>query len=145
MLKLAFSPGKGRGDFAARKISAGEIIEECPVIIVPSRERENLKKTVLIHYFFQWGDAPGSDCAICLGLGSIYNHAEVPNAKYFRLFESFLIRFVALKEILEGEEICTNYNGKQQGRSFYNFDTPTCSSASSNANATLRTGQKSAG
>lgn len=111
MIRMGLTEDRGRGVFATRRIEAGEVLEEAPVIVIPHDQRDHVKRTALFHYFFQWGSSSQSDCAICLGLGSIYNHDANPNAKYVRVFDQQVIRFVALRGISEGEEICTNYNG----------------------------------
>lgn len=41
----------------------------------------------------------------------MYNHSYNPSAQYIKDFKNNLIRFVAIKDIEEGEEIFVNYNG----------------------------------
>lgn len=113
MLRLGISPGRGRGVFAARAIRAGEILEDAPVVVVPAHEVAQLKRTCLFGYYFLWGEASG-EAAICLGYGSMYNHSDSPNANYQRCFPQESIRFRALRDIAEGEEIFTNYHGARQ-------------------------------
>lgn len=117
MLRVENSHNRGRGVFANRKINAGEIIEDAPVIIISAIELENLKRTDLYRYFFQWNCEQGECGAICLGLGSIYNHSPTPNAKYIRIFEKKIIRFITLKPIHKDEEVLTNYNGNSKNKS----------------------------
>jgi SET domain-containing protein len=103
---------KGRGVFAKRDIRAGEILEDAPVIVLPADQREMVLRTHLYEYVFQWGK---DRVAVCLGWGSIYNHSRNPNACYVRHFEERYIRFEALRDIHQGEEILTNYNGNPCG------------------------------
>jgi SET domain-containing protein len=103
---------RGRGIFATQNIIAGEVLEDAPVIVLPSEQREAILHTHLYEYVFQWGKG---QVAVCLGWGSLYNHSRTPNARYVRHFEERLIRFEALRDILAGEEIVTNYNGNPGG------------------------------
>ena len=121
MLRIDESPGKGRGVFALRKYAAGETIEDAPVIVLPASQREYLKKTSLFHYFFNWGEREDSDCAVCLGFGSLYNHSTNPNAKYTRIYANQIMRFLAIKDIEKGDEICTNYNGSAFTKQLISF------------------------
>jgi len=104
-------PGAGRGVFAAEGIAAGEVIERCPVVPLPDRkDRARLRKTGLVNYYFLWGDRRDRT-AICLGWGSVYNHSFSPNARYEKRMEDARMDFIALRDILPGEEITVNYNG----------------------------------
>lgn len=104
------SDGRGRGIFARRDFAEGELIEECPVIVVPAAEVEHVGRTVLASYHFRWGGT-GDDSAIALGFGSLYNHAHDPNAMYVKKYEQQTIAFVSLRAIASGEEITVSYNG----------------------------------
>jgi uncharacterized protein len=100
---------RGRGIFAGRKFVKGEIIEKCPIIVIPAAEWEYIEKTVLYNYCFSWGKDM-EDAAIALGLGSLYNHSYTPNALYINNLPQMSIEFISLKDIEEGEEITVNYN-----------------------------------
>jgi len=110
VIVVGASPGKGRGVFASRRIQAGDIIEEAPVVVLPGAEIEHLDRTVLQDYYFLWG-ADEKDAAILLGLCSLCNHSYQPNAVFLPCPETCTIRFVALRDIEAGEEVTTNYNG----------------------------------
>ena len=110
MIVVGASPGKGRGVFASRRIQAGDIIEEAPVVVLPGAEIEHLDRTVLQDYYFLWGDDE-KDAAILLGLCSLCNHSYQPNTVFVLRPATRTIRFVALRDIDAGEEITTNYNG----------------------------------
>ena len=100
-------PQAGRGVFAKNPIKKGEIIEECPVLVLPRKDYFTVKKTVLHNYYFMWGRVT---CGICLGFGSLYNHFYEPNATYKKSIKEHIIKFVAIKDIKKGEEITVNYN-----------------------------------
>ena len=99
----------GRGVFATRDYSNGEIIEVCPVIVLDEADTKIIDKTILYNYYFSWG-ADIDKAAIALGNGSLYNHSYHPNAKYIKKFDKDEVHFVAIKTILNGEEIFVNYN-----------------------------------
>lgn len=100
------SPGRGRGVFATRVFQEGDLIETCPVIVVPEGEIED--DTALDPYTFRW---TATTVAIVLGLGGLYNHSYRPNAIYRRRVEAREMEFIAHRDIHAGEEIFVNYNG----------------------------------
>jgi uncharacterized protein len=107
---------RGRGVFAVDAIAEGVEIEECPVIVVPAAEVPALVQTVLRDYHFLWGPA-GDASAIALGYGSLYNHADDPNALYVRKTDLGVLSFVSIRAIRAGEEITVSYNGGVGDRS----------------------------
>jgi uncharacterized protein len=111
--EIYFGPSElhGKGVFAARDMEAGEIIEICPVLVFPKSELPHIRQTMLDDYYFDWGD-DGAFYAVCLGYGSLYNHAYEPNAEYGMDFAAETIDFYAVKAIKAGEEITVNYNGE---------------------------------
>ncbi|HTA92429.1 MAG TPA: SET domain-containing protein, partial [Polyangiaceae bacterium] len=112
---LGVSQRKGRGVFARRPITAGEVFETAPVLVVPAAQWSSVEKTVFFDYTFEWG-WDGEAAAIALGYGSLYNHSYTPNARYEKRLEDAAIDFVALRELEVGEEILINYNGKPEAR-----------------------------
>jgi hypothetical protein len=100
-------PKAGRGVFASGNIKREEVIEKCPVLILPRKDYPNLKKTALRNYYFMWGK---STAAVCFGYGSLYNHSYQPNATYKKRVKEQTIEFVAITDIKKGEEITVNYN-----------------------------------
>ncbi len=100
-------PKAGRGVFAAVNIKKGEVIEQCPVFIMPRKDYKTLKTTALRDYYFMWGK---TTCVICFGYGSLYNHSYQANATYKKYIEEQTIDFIAIKDIKKDEEITVNYN-----------------------------------
>ena len=96
----------GRGVFALADFKKDSVIETCPVIVVDSKDAKLLRKTELVNYYFIWENG----VAICLGLGSLYNHSYQPNATYRKNIKKKTIEFISLKAIKIGEEITVNYN-----------------------------------
>lgn len=108
---VANSAIHGRGVFTAEPLSAGDIIEICPVIVLPPEQLTIIHNSKLHDYYFLWG--PDQDRpAIALGYGSIYNHAYEANANYRFDYVNNTIDFFAVKPIAAGEEITVNYNGE---------------------------------
>lgn len=101
----------GRGVFTSIPISEGDLIEVCPVIVIPKRELPIIHKTILHDYYFLWGDDL-EECAIALGNGSLYNHRLNPNANFILDLQNKTIDIEAIMPIEAGEEITLNYNGE---------------------------------
>lgn len=97
---------RGRGVFALRSFAPGDVIETCPVIVIPAHELRLIDGTVLYSYYFGWPEGG----AIAGGLGSFYNHADTPNARCSKDYQHRTINFVALEAIRPGEEITFRYN-----------------------------------
>ncbi len=104
---ITIDPTKGRCVMASRAYIAGEVIEICPVIVVPNEELKHLDLTCLYDYYFNWNE---KDAAIALGYGSIYNHSTTPNAAYLTYYDEKLIHIIAYKHINANTEILINYN-----------------------------------
>ncbi len=120
-LYIAPSELEGRGVFCSKFIQAGEIIEICPVIVLPKKELALINQTKLYDYYFLWGENDES-IAIILGFGSLYNHSYSPNAEYFPDPENDSLDIYAYKDILPGEEILVNYNGDPDSQAKVWFD-----------------------
>jgi len=97
----------GMGVFASKLIKKVEVVENCPVFVLPRKDYPIIKKTALRNYYFMWGKATS---AICFGYGSFYNHSYQPNATYKKKIKDKVIEFIALKDIKKSEEITVNYN-----------------------------------
>lgn len=91
------------GVFALSPIKPGNIIEECPILLVSDDD------IALEHYWFSWRNTPIEQTAIALGYGSLYNHSQDPNAVAEQDYRRKIIAIVALKPILPGEEIFISY------------------------------------
>ncbi len=110
-LFIAQSPLGGRGVFSSIPISKGEMIEICPIIIIPSSELPVIHRSILHDYYFLWGKDL-SEAAIALGFGSLYNHAVNPNADFILDLSNQTIDIVCISTINAGEEITLNYHGE---------------------------------
>lgn len=108
-LSISSIPKAGRGVFAKRTILANELIEICPVILIPNTQVQHVRYTELFNYYFSWGEQR-EHAAIALGYGSLYNHSYDPNATYIKKLPENTIEFVALRPIQKDSEILVNYN-----------------------------------
>lgn len=100
----------GRGVFASKEIKKGEVIEICPIILLPKNDLSNLNGSMLMEYFFYLGKEK-NQIAIVLGFGSIYNHSIKPNSKYKIFIKEKIIKFTAIENIKKEIEITFNYKG----------------------------------
>lgn len=103
--------GKGRAVFSRQFISAGEIIERCPVIVLLAKDFDTVLSSQLADYFFYFNKGENT-LALSLGFGSLYNHALHPNANYLLDHEERMMTYRAIENIEPGTEICINYTGE---------------------------------
>jgi len=73
-------------------------------------DKENLDKTVLHDYIFEWGKQKDK-CCMALGLVPMYNHSYKSNCEYIMDFEDDTIVIQTVRVIEKGEELTINYNG----------------------------------
>ncbi len=101
---------KGRGVFALRDFVAGEIVEECPVIIL-LRAYEQLPPRIKT-MVFNWGNLAKTtpSYALALGFGSLYNHDNPANLLYEAMPIDNTIAYIAVRAIKKDEELTINYN-----------------------------------
>ena len=111
---------KGRGVYAARAISAGEVVEICPAIVLTAPWRPLPIR--LKHYAFNWGNLVKGPKAIALamGYGGMYNHANPANVRYEAITDGNYMRFTAERDIAADEELTINYNSVDGGVSSEN-------------------------
>lgn len=114
---LALVPNKGRGILANRDFAVGEIILVSPVVIFPESDLPALDSTLLGEYYFHWPyDEDGAPSLVdrittCLplGLGSLVNSSDSPNAHWEFDGPKRLQLIRAAVPIRGGEEILINY------------------------------------
>jgi SET domain-containing protein len=106
-IRVAESPGRGRGLVAAAAIREGELLEVAPVI--PLRREELGERSKGIYsYAFDWPDPPYAE-AVALGIVSLVNHSKPPNADFEIDLPKRTIRLFALRDIAAGEEVTIDY------------------------------------
>ena len=102
---------------AERDLSAGELIERAPVVIVPEGDRVAVDSTNVGNYIFMWEhDRTGEDlytgsgrAAVVLGYASLVNHSATPNCDTVRHIEALAHDLIALRPIASGEELTIDY------------------------------------
>jgi hypothetical protein len=107
MLKVIRVNGKGRGVITLDPILRGQLVESCPVIVMP--ESDILTGSILDSVVYLWHLGSPSTVAVCLGMGSLYNHSDTPNIDYTCELSCDEIRFYTLRDIQAGEELTHNY------------------------------------
>lgn len=101
---------KGRGVFALRDFAQGEVVEQCPVIIL-LRAYNQLPPRIQT-MVFNWGNLAKTNpsYALALGFGSLYNHDNPANLRYEAMPENNAIHYIAVRAISKDEELTINYN-----------------------------------
>ena len=107
-LYIKRTDAKGSGVFTKRNFDT--VIEEAPVIVMSAEDRDNIDKTLLHDYIFDWGKNK-DQCCMALGFVPIYNHSYESNCEYFMDFEKEIIQVKTVRKIKAGEELTINYNG----------------------------------
>ncbi|MFT6148865.1 MAG: SET domain-containing protein [Saprospiraceae bacterium] len=102
------SEGRGRGIFTSETIEIDDIIEICPLIILPKSEIQLLDKTMIHDYYFLLPDDSENAC-LPLGYGMLYNHHPEPNAEVVFDLPNNFIQIHCIQVITAGEEIFINY------------------------------------
>ena len=108
MYAIRHLKNKGRGLVATEQIAEGAQIVTCPVIVYDDADAGRISKTRLGDYNFRFGERQNRACLV-LGVISLCNHAEEPNAEIVCDEEEQMVTLVALRAIAEGEEICIRY------------------------------------
>lgn len=89
-----------------------EVIEICPLILLPADDYDTAVSSRLADYFFNFVKEERT-LTLVLGFGSLYNHAVHSNAAYQLDRESRTMIYYALEDIPAGKEISINYSGEQ--------------------------------
>lgn len=99
--KISVKPSQihNYGVFADKNIKKGEIIEECPILLLDHQHR-------LLHNYTFKGDAGDY---LLMGYGTLYNHANRFNADYVHYQDTDYMTFIASRFIAKGEEIFIDY------------------------------------
>jgi hypothetical protein len=99
------SPLQGRGVFTTRSVSAGEVLEVAPVLVVPAGQRSYLDRTALAGHYWDWD----GDAALAMGLISFTNHARPGNARWERDDEARTLTLIAVCDLPPGTEVVVDY------------------------------------
>jgi SET domain-containing protein len=103
------SPIHGWGVFAKYDIEEGELIEECPVLVLPIEKGE--VTSLLIDYRFNWPQGlEYEEQVVGLGYASLYNHSDNANAYWVSDLDKKTFKFFSSKKIEQGKEIRTQWH-----------------------------------
>lgn len=106
------SPGRGRGLFAAAPIAGGEIIERACTIYISEEQAKALDAMLPLGDFYFEHPRSKEAGLMVLGLASLCNHADRPNADV-RFVDGgsfgWVAELYAIDEIPAGDEITYKY------------------------------------
>ena len=99
----------GLGVFATKKIKKGEIIEECPLMVLPIEPGQT--SGLFMNHRFAWPKGIGwYQHFVAMGYASYYNHSDTPNADWdIHPQNEDVFRFYALEDIYPDQEIFVYY------------------------------------
>jgi len=109
---VVVAPSKfGHGVFATEYIPADTTLEECHHLRIRKEDCSGIIDDYVYSLEPEHDDPKGeSECySLPLGLGSIFNHAEVHNTEYWHDTERDLIVFHTIKDVSAGEQLFVNY------------------------------------
>jgi len=105
---VANSEIHGLGVFADKDYAQGDTIELCPYLVADYSDVGD--ECVLHDYMFHTPYVDVKEYYIPLGLAMVYNHSASPNAEWdIEEEDDRFVKFYALKEIKQGEEILHDY------------------------------------
>ena len=101
---------KGRGVFASKAFRKAEVVEVCPVVVLPGSFRKLPAEIQrLVYGWHLLAGEPGTH-AVAFGYGSLYNSANPANMTFHADRHEALLRFVAARDIAVDEELTVNYS-----------------------------------
>jgi hypothetical protein len=96
----------GRGVFASCDIGVDTCVDVCPCISFTMAEHDSCSRTPLHNYTFR---SRSGRCYLALGLGSLFNHSDVPNVQYRIDAKRCRIEFTTCRQVNRGEELVIYY------------------------------------
>ncbi len=111
MYEVRASEREGRGLFATAPIASETLLMEAPLLLIPASERAALQSTIVDDYVYEW-DEHGT-AALVLGVSSMCNHDDDPNAFLWLVPDRLTAQLFALRDIFEGEEITVSYRAEE--------------------------------
>ncbi len=110
-VEVRSSPREGRGLFAVEPIAADSLVMEAPLLLIPAEQRAALQATIVDDYVYEW-DEHGT-AALVLGVSSMCNHDDDPNAFLWLVPDGLVAQLFALRAIPVGEEITVSYRAEE--------------------------------
>lgn len=110
MFEVRRSARHGRGLFATEPIPRDTVLMQAPVLLIAADQRDALQGTIVDDYVYEWDD--DGTAALVLGVSSICNHADDPNAYLWLVPDGPSAELVTIARIDEGEEITVSYRAE---------------------------------
>jgi uncharacterized protein len=110
MFEVRRSSRHGRGLFATEPITRDTVLMQAPVLLIAADQRDALQATIVDDYVYEWDD--DGTAALVLGVSSMCNHADEPNAYLWLVPDGPSAELVSIAEIAEGEEITVSYRAE---------------------------------
>jgi len=105
----------GKGVFTTKALKVGTKVEISPVLVFTATEYQDLAKTKLYNYIFEWG-VSRKKAALGMGYISMYNHSYSANCEYEMDFDNNLMTIIVVKPIAQGAELFINYNAEADNK-----------------------------
>ena len=105
---------KGKGVFAKKNIKKGTLVEVAHILLISNSDYDKVADTCLYSYCFEWDDPKyngENKAAIPLSVCQFINHSYEPNLRYEYDYDNLTIKYYAIRNIIESEELTVNYNG----------------------------------
>jgi hypothetical protein len=101
---------KGRGVYAGRNFSKGELIEAAVVLIL-TRPFSDLPPRIR-RIVYNWGALTkgAKSSGLIYGYGSLYNHNNPANMRFEANGQEDIMYYFAAQDIMKDEELTVNYN-----------------------------------
>jgi SET domain-containing protein len=110
MFEVRTSPRHGRGLFATEAIARDTVLMEAPVLLIAAEQRDALQGTIVDDYVYEWDD--DGTAALVLGVSSMCNHADEPNAYLWLVPHGPSAELVTIADIAADEEITVSYRAE---------------------------------
>ncbi|KAL0488431.1 hypothetical protein AKO1_015581 [Acrasis kona] len=120
-LEIRYAPQKGRSVHAKTNIAKGSLVDVSPILLFTN---EQISGNPLSCYTYTMTIQGQRLQGLALGMGSMFNHHDTPNVGYFIEKKEGYIRYIAGRDIEQGEELCISY-GKVDWMSGYVQDDTT--------------------
>lgn len=111
---IRHDPRKGRGIFTDQIIKKKQIIEVCELLLLDHREVGDS----LEGYVYQFNKKL---VALALGNGSLYNHSDEPNSRFYFDYRKKLLYVESIRGIDRGEEITVDYGYTDEEKRKFNL------------------------
>lgn len=106
MTEVRRSPLHGRGVYATRRLTRGQVATEAPALLLDGDETDDLADHRLAAYLVTWDE---HTTAIPFGSLSFVNHSSAPNAELIVDHDRTVVQLVAVTAVAAGDELTVDY------------------------------------